>query len=127
MAVGLRHARDHGLCDHAGRGYEQAVTILGEDFAGTFERDGWSVYRSFTKAQHQTCYAHLLRRCHELLETAQRGAARVPHAVEGILQRALRLRDRRDAGLLSPHGLVVATGRLESQMDRLLAWEPTDD
>jgi transposase len=69
--------------------------------------------------------SHLLRRCEGLLETAQRGAARFPHAVQNILQAALKLRDRRDQGLLSAHGLAVAAGRLGARMDRLLKWQPT--
>ena len=111
----------------AGRGYEEAAHILGEDFAGTLLRDGWAPYRQFTQATHQTCLTHLMRRCHEILETAQRGAARLPHAVQRVLEAALLLRDRRDAGLLSAHGLAVARGRLEARMDRLLTWKPTDD
>jgi transposase len=110
-----------------GRGYDEAASILGEDYSGTFERDGWAPYRRFAHARHQTCNNHLLRRCHELLESAQRGSARVPHAVAGLLQRGLKLRDRRDQGLLSPHGLAVATGRLAAQMDRLLEWKPSDE
>lgn len=108
-----------------GRGFEEAASILGEEFAGHLERDGWAPYRGFAKAGHQTCLAHIGRRCHELLETAKRGAARVPHAVLRIVQDALRLRDRRDAEELSAHGLLVAIGRLEARLDRLLEWKPT--
>lgn len=107
-----------------GRGFEQAALVLGEDFAGTLERDGWAPYRSFENATHQSCNAHLLRRCNDILETAERGAARFPTQVKDLLQAGLDLRDRRDAGLLSPHGLTVAIGRLEARRDRLLAWKP---
>jgi transposase len=110
-----------------GRGFEEAASILGEDFSGELTRDGWAPYRKFKKADHQTCFGHLLRRCHENLETAQRGTARVPHAVQRILKASLALRDRRDQGLLSPHGVAVARGRLEAAMDRLLEWRPKDD
>ena len=110
-----------------GRGYEQAALILGEHYAGILGRDGWAPYRQFLEAEHQTCLAHLLRRCEDLLETAQRGAARLPHAVMDILKHALALRDRRDAGQISAQGLAVATGRLEARTDRLLEWHPTVD
>lgn len=110
-----------------GRGYEQAALILGEHFAGILSRDGWAPYRQFLDAKHQTCLAHLLRRCEDILETAQRGAARLPHAIKAVLQCALELRDRRDAGLISPHGLAVARGRIERRTDRLLTWQPTDN
>lgn len=110
-----------------GRGFEEAARILGENFAGSLNRDGWGPYRSFLHALHQTCLAHLLRRCHELIEVAQRGAARLPWAVHRILEHALALRDRRDAGTLGRHGLAVARGRLEATLDRLLGWQPTDE
>ena len=45
-----------------GRGYEQAVAVLGADFEGFLVRDGLMVYRRFGGAIHQTCLAHLLRR-----------------------------------------------------------------
>lgn len=108
-----------------GRGFEEAAQILGEDFAGTLERDGWAPYRSFENATHQSCNAHLLRRCRDILENAKRGAARFPAQVRQLLQDGLALRERRDAGLLSAHGLAVAIGRLEARRDRLLAWQPT--
>ena len=41
-----------------GRGYEQAASVLGEDFSGVLERDGWAPYRRFEHARHQTCVAH---------------------------------------------------------------------
>jgi len=104
-----------------GRGYPQATAILGAAYAGVLVRDGWAPYRKFGAATHQTCLAHLLRRTHELLETAQRGAARFPHAVRRLLLRALALRDRREAGTLHGHGLRVALGRLDAATDRVLA------
>jgi transposase len=109
-----------------GRGFEQAAAVLGEAFAGRLLRDGWAPYRKFEAAIHQTCLTHLLGRCGELLETATRGAARFPHAVKRLLEKALDLRDRRDQGALSVHGVAVATGRLQAGMDRLLDWHPTD-
>lgn len=110
-----------------GRGFEQAAAVLGEDFAGRLLRDGWAPYRKFKAATHQSCLTHLLGRCRENLETATRGAARFPHAVKRLLKKALDLRDRRDRGELSVHGVAVATGRLGAGMDRLLDWHPTDE
>jgi transposase len=104
-----------------GRGFEQAATILTAEFDGVLERDGWAPYRRFTHAQHQTCLAHLLRRSHHLLEHAERGQARFPHAVRRILTAALDVRDRAAAGEISPHGLAVVRGQLQARMDRTLA------
>jgi transposase len=76
-----------------GRGYEQAKIVLGEDFTGVLERDGWAPYRRFQDAEHQTCVAHLLRRCSEMIADSLAGQARVPHAVKRLLLDALALRD----------------------------------
>jgi len=110
-----------------GRGFEDACLVLPADFDGRLARDGWSVYRRYEDAIHQTCLAHILRRCHELLETAQRGAARVPHAVQDLIQDAFALRRRREEETISARGMRIAIGKLEARADRLFAWEPTDD
>ena len=103
-----------------GRGFEQAAAVLGEGFDGFLVRDGWSVYRQFGKAMHQTCLAHLLRRCREMIQVARTGGARFPRAVQTLLQSGLRLRDRCDQEQISPHGLAVARGQLETRLDRVL-------
>ena len=105
------------------RGGDVAEEVLGGEYAGIIGHDGWSPYDNFLSALHQQCLAHLLRRCHELLEVATRGAVRFPREIKDLLLNALALRDRRDAGQISRHGLTVATGRLESHLDRLLEWK----
>ena len=70
----------------SGRGFEQAVVVLGAEFDGFLVRDGWIVYRGFSQAIHQTCVAHLLRRCREMMAVARSGAAAFPRTVKGILQ-----------------------------------------
>lgn len=85
-----------------GRGYDQASVVLGADFPGVLERDGWAPYRRFEHASHQTCVAHLLRRCRELIADSVAGQAKVPHAVRRLLLDALALRDQH-ADLLSLH------------------------
>src|SRR5271157_420471 len=66
-------------CIQPGRGYEQAVAVLGAEYDGFLVRDGWIVYQGFARAFHQTCLAHLLRRCRELLEVARPGAGHFQH------------------------------------------------
>lgn len=105
----------------AGRGFREAAALLGEDYTGFLHHDGWRPYYGFPHAFHQTCLAHLLRRCRDLIAIASPTAAWFPRAVAEHLQRGLALRDRYQAGDVSPHGLAVATGRLEAAMDRLLA------
>jgi transposase len=103
-----------------GRGFEQAATVLGENYAGTMTRDGWIVYLRFVRAVHQTCLTHLIRRSGEMMEVATPTAARFPRTVKDILQAALKLRDRRDAGQIGEPGLAVLRGRLEARLDRAL-------
>jgi transposase len=105
----------------SGRGFDDAKAVLGGDYAGVLERDGWAPYRQFTKASHQTCLAHLLRRCAELLDDAERGQAKTPHAVRRILQAALAARDARDDGQLDAVGAVAQAERLGAAVDRLIA------
>ena len=103
-----------------GRGFQQAAAVLGEQFDGFLVRDGWSVYRQFAQAVHQTCLAHLLRRCREMIEVGGIHRAQFPGAVHSVLQSSLRLRNRRDQGQISPPGLAVARGQLEARLDRVL-------
>jgi transposase len=98
----------------AGRGFEEAAAVLGADFAGVLVRDGWAPYRQFTAAAHQTCLAHLLRRCRLV-------AADHPHStfatdVQAILQQALAVRDRHHAGVVSAHGLAIVRGQLITRL-----------
>ena len=105
-----------------GRGFDDAATILGADFPGVLVRDGWAPYRRFTGALHQSCLAHLLRRCRTLRADHPRSpwAARV----QTVLTDALALRDRRDAQAITEHGLAVAHGRLLARLSRLIDAAP---
>jgi transposase len=101
-----------------GRGYEEAAAVLGDDFAGVLVRDGWPPYRKFPHALHQTCLAHLLRRCRTLIRD-QHDVHCAPR-VQTVLQRALRVRDRYRAGRMSAHGVAVARGHLQNQLNLLI-------
>jgi transposase len=104
-----------------GRGFEQAASLLGEDYEGFLNHDGWAPYYRFTDAYHQTCLSHLIRRCEDLIKIVSPSGARFPLAVMQLLRKGLALRDRYRSAEISRHGLYVATGRLENAMDRLLA------
>ena len=104
------------------RGGDVPRDVLGADYGGRMIHDGWSPYDSFEQATHQQCLAHLLRRAGLLLEQATRGAVRFPRKVKTLLLDSLRLRDRREAGRISEHGLACARGRLSKRLDRLLTW-----
>jgi transposase len=115
-----------------GRGYEDAVKILGADFAGVLERDGWAPYRSFTKARHQTCYAHLLKRTGELIGDSIAGQARVPHAARRILKDALALRAQHeqaavDGEVIDAEEFGLKVTELRERTDKLLEVKPTHE
>jgi transposase len=103
-----------------GRGYEQAAAILGPNFDGFLVRDGWAVYRRFTQAVHQTCVAHLLRRCREMLEVARPEAAEFPRTVKEIPQDSWQLRDRRDLKQIEEPELAMACDQLEERLNSAL-------
>ena len=103
-----------------GRGSKQLKQLLGADYDGWLVHDGLRCYSLLDKACHQTCLTHLIRRCKEMAERATRAAAQFPMQVKDLLQQALLLGDRYQCQEVTPHGLAVATGRLESVMDRLL-------
>ena len=107
---------------HAQRGFDASALLIGPDYTGHLIHDGWAGYDRFWRATHQTCLAHLLRRCRELLERAVGGAVLFPRQVQALLQEALATRDRRDAG---PRKIQPATARrraegLQERMEKLL-------
>jgi transposase len=104
-----------------GRGFAEAAAILGAEYAGWLIHDGLQIYYKFLKAAHQSCVAHLIRRCRELAAVATPAAAAFPLAVKQLLEDGLALRDRYLQQKISLHGLWTATGRLEAKLDRLLA------
>ena len=103
-----------------GRGYEQSVAILGAEYDGFLVHDGWAPYYRFQFAFHQSCLAHLLKRCREMAQIASPAALAFPRAVERLLQTGLELRDRQARGEISEHGMRTATGKLEAKLDRML-------
>jgi transposase len=103
-----------------GRGYEQSVVILGAEYDGFLIHDGWAPYYRFQLAFHQSCLAHLLKRCRELAQIASPAAQAFPRAVEDLLETSLALRDRHAQGEVSERGLAIATGKLEAKLDRML-------
>ncbi len=100
-----------------GRGFAEAATMLGADFDGVLVRDGGAPYRRFEQAVHQTCLAHLLRRCRTLMRDHQE--RHFAPRVQQILQRALRIRDHYQRGTVSAHG-VGARGHLQNQLNALI-------
>jgi transposase len=111
----------------AGRGFEHACEVLGENYSGVLERDGWAPYRRFTHATHQTCHAHLLRRTGELIADSVAGQARVPHAARRILRDALALRDEHDQDVIDAEEFGLRVIELNERTDKLLQTRPTHE
>lgn len=104
-----------------GRGFSQAASVLGADYDGWLLHDGLRLYYGFEKANHQTCLAHLIRRCRDMIAISSPTASQFARHVKGLLQHALELRDRHASRQMTLHGLAVATGRLEAGLDELLS------
>ena len=92
-----------------GRGYEQSVKILGAQYDGFLIHDGWAPYYRFQFAFHQSCLAHLLKRCREMAQVAPSAAWAFPRAVEQLLRTGLELRERYASGEISERGMRTAT------------------
>jgi len=103
-----------------GRGYELAEAILGAEYDGFLIHDGWAPYYRFQLAFHQSCLAHLLKRCREMAQVASPAALAFPRAVENLLLTSLELRDRYERGEVSERGRSIATGKLEAKLGRML-------
>lgn len=100
-----------------GRGFLEALSVLPEDFRGVLVRDGWVAYRGFAEALHQSCLAHLLRRCHELCEELPARHRAIPRELASILKAALGLRGRED--------IDTKLAELERRLDALLRRRPS--
>ncbi|HUF18876.1 MAG TPA: IS66 family transposase [Thermoanaerobaculia bacterium] len=104
-----------------GRGFAEAASILGENYAGIIGSDGWAPYQKFEQADRQTCLAHLLRRGRDLKQSLARSEdLGWLDELQQILQHGLSLRDRRDGGTITVHGLAIAKGLLEGRLNRLI-------
>lgn len=77
-----------------GRGYDEACEILGGDYDGVLVRDGWAPYRRYENATHQSCTAHFLRRCNEMIDDNPAWARGTPRQVKDMLLDALAARDQ---------------------------------
>lgn len=73
------------------------------------------------EAEHQTCLAHLMRRCREMREVTWGRGREVPNLVSGILGDALELRDRHQRDEVSDDELAIGVVELEVGVVRLLA------
>lgn len=76
-----------------GRGSTQSKDLIDLNYQGILIRDGWPAYSRYTKATHQTCLAHLLRRCHDMANDLPETEQLTPTIVAALLRTALDARD----------------------------------
>ena len=107
------------------RSHEPGERLLGLDWSGTLVHDGWGVYDRFVEAAHQQCLAHLRRRCQELIDTAARGAVRLPRAVLALVDRAFALRRAWRGHRLSGDALAEQGLLLGCELERLASGQFT--
>ena len=106
---------------HPRRNDEVGRQLLGEDYAGILVHDGWSVYDDLPCREHQTCLAHLLRRCREMIEQATPSAARFPRALIKLFQAALATRDLRSDRQLSERCVLRRCDQYLRMLMRLIS------
>jgi hypothetical protein len=60
-----------------GRSFEQAASLLGADYEGWLNHDGWAVYYKFLWAGHQSCISRI---CFAAAATCWRYTLPPPHS-----------------------------------------------
>jgi len=123
------------------RAHQVVKRILGTDFKGVLKCDCFLAYDDADLAaiEQSKCLGHLLRRCSEVGESTTGRAVVFSRQVTKLLRaamapRSLAARSRGWATFalkkrqtdLTPHGYLVARGRLEAGLDRLLQGNYTD-
>ena len=99
-----------------GRSFDDATVLVDADFDGILVHDGWIVYHHYTQATHQTCLAHLVRRCDELVESLPAWQRGTPRYVRQLLGEALAARDGTET---ERHAAVIdLTERVELLAER---------
>jgi len=101
------------------RGAEVAARVLGWDYSGVMTHDGWASYDRFENALHQQCVAHILRRAHELCETAHGRALCFPRQVQSLFENALECRDLCLAGDVTPEALAESLPEFLRELEEL--------
>jgi transposase len=100
--VGGRNAWLHAWVGDAATAYaidsqrsaDALERTIGIDWSGVLGHDGYATYDRFAGAIHQSCLAHVLRRCRELLASATRGAVAFPRQLIALFTEAIHRRNR---------------------------------
>lgn len=106
------------------RAHEVVEEILGRDYAGILVSDCFTAYDPL-KCRQGKCVGHLLRHCKELQELKSGRAVKFSQTLAELLRKAIALKNRRPQ--MSAQGYLIACGRLEAALDRLLAQPERDE
>ena len=108
------------------RAHEVVQRILGSDFKGVLKCDCFLAYddADLSAIEQSKCLGHLLRRCSDIGDNVTGRAVVFSRQVAKLLRAAIALKKRCED--LKPHGYLVARGRLEAALDRLLQGNYTD-
>jgi len=98
-----------------GRGFAQATEVIAADYQGVLVRDGYVIYDHYDQATHQSCTAHVLRRCHEMEADLPRPDRKIPVAAKAIILDSLAAR------ALPPAERATAAHELRARLDALCA------
>lgn len=104
-----------------GRSFADATTVIDADYDGVLVRDGYAVYNHYTNATHQSCTAHILRRCREMEADLTGPDRKIPTAAKAIIKDALAARD-----LPSAAERAAAATECQTRLDTLVA-RPADN
>lgn len=92
---------------------------IGLGWTGTMTHDGFSSYDRFTKAIHQQCLGHIIRRVRELAAKATRGAVHYPRKLLALFTEALHLRNRHLQGEVTAEELKQARTGFDERLQKL--------
>lgn len=97
-----------------GRGFAQATERIDADYSGVLVRDGYVVYNHYEAATHQSCAAHIARRCREMEADLPRQHRAIPAAAKAIIVDALAARE-----LPTPTERAEAAATCRARLDQL--------
>jgi len=99
--------------------------LIGVDWSGKMTHDGMASYDRFTRATHQQCVGHVLRRVREMAATAKRGAVHYPRKLIRLFTEAIHLRNQHLKGQVTAQQLKEAKKGFDGRLEEL-AYPPRE-
>src|SRR5262245_50262909 len=93
--------------------------LIGVDWSGKMTHDGMASYDRFTRATHQQCVGHVLRRVREMEATAVRGAVHYPRKLIQLCTEAIHLRNRHLKGEVTAQQLQEAKTGFDRRLEEI--------